>query len=117
MNSLTDAQITIVDLPWSDGLLSARLWSVGARKVVGVPELGLHCYGVSQSEAVFRLFTSLLKYYRQLKTNRDSLPEKAVAHLELLTVWVSGIERKMTAKDEVKPSSGSRILNFRSPRA
>ncbi|MDR3613500.1 MAG: hypothetical protein P4L53_08030 [Candidatus Obscuribacterales bacterium] len=115
MNSLTDSQVTIVDLPWSDGLLSARLWSVGSRKVVGVPELGLHCYGVSQTEAVFRLFTSLLKYYRQLKANRDSLPEKAVRHLELLSVWVSAIERKMTYKEEAVASS-NHIVNIRTPR-
>lgn len=115
MNSAVDAQITVVDLPWSHGLLSARLWSAGARKVVGVPELGLHCYGVTQSEAVFRLFTSLLKYYRQLKANRDSLPEKAARHLELLSVWVSEIERKMTQKEETVASS-SRVVNIRTPR-
>jgi hypothetical protein len=115
MNSLNDSQITIVDLPWSDGLLSARLWSVGARKVVGVPELGLHCYGATQTEAVFRLFTSLLKYYRQLKTNRANLPEKAVKHLELLTVWVNAIERKMTYKEDAV-SSSSRVVNIRTPR-
>jgi hypothetical protein len=86
-----------VALPWSDGLLSARLWVCGDRTVVGVPELGLHCYGASQAEAVFRLFNSLLKYYRQLKAFRTRLPEKGMQHLELLSAWVSHIEDRMKA--------------------
>jgi len=86
-----------VALPWSDGSLSARLWMIGTRTVVGVPELGLHCYGASETEAVFRLFTSLLKYYRQLKTFRSRLSAKGLDHLQLLSGWVSHIENRMKA--------------------
>jgi hypothetical protein len=86
-----------VALPWSEGMLSARLWMVGKRTVVGVPELGLHCYGSSQSEAVFRLFTTLLKYYRQLKAHPKRLSQRGLNHLELLRGWVSHIENRMTA--------------------
>jgi hypothetical protein len=86
-----------VALPWSEGLLSAKLWMVGERVVVGVPELGLHCYGASQSEAVFRLFTTLLKYYRQLKAYRSRLSDKGLNHLKLLSGWVSHIEDRMKA--------------------
>src|SRR5271156_2654225 len=86
-----------VTLPWSDGSLSARLWHAGNRTVVGVPELGLHCYGASQSEAVFRLFTTLLKYYRQLKAYRTRLSDKGLNHLQLLSGWVSHIEDRMKA--------------------
>ena len=92
-----------VALPFSDGLLSARVWTVGGRAVVGVPELGLHCYGESQPEAAFRLFTSLLKYYRQLKSHKNRLPEKGVAHLKLLSTWVEGIEKKMAAPELTQP--------------
>jgi len=85
-----------VALPWSDGSLSARLWQLGQRVVVGVPELGLHCYGSSQAEAVFRLFTSLLKYYRQLKTYRHRLGARGLEHLSLLQGWVESVEERMT---------------------
>ncbi|SRR5579875_772465 len=84
-----------VTLPWSDGSLSARLWQIGKRSVVGVPELGLHCYGSSQSEAVFRLFTALLKYYRQLSTYRDRLGDNGLRHLQLLSGWVRSLEARM----------------------
>lgn len=84
-----------VALPWSDGSLSARMWQAGKRVVVGVPELGLHCYGTTQSEAVFRLFTSLLKYYRQLKKNRAKLNDRGVEHLRLLRKWVEAVEIRM----------------------
>jgi hypothetical protein len=86
-----------VALPWSDGTLSARMWHAGERTVAGVPELGLHCYGNTQSEAVMRLFTALLKYYRQLKQYRNRLPERGIEHLELLSKWVSSIEDRMRA--------------------
>ena len=89
----------VVSLPWSDGLLSARVWTVGEKTVVGVPELGLHCYGKSQSEAVLRMFSTLLKYYRQLKAFKGRLSEHALGHLELLTHWVNGIEKKMTMQN------------------
>lgn len=100
MKSDDSKSIREVALPWSNGLLSARLWMVGDRTVVGVPELGLHCYGSSQSEAVFRLFTSLLKYYRQLKTFKNRLSQQGQEHLKLLSLWVSGIEERMTAPSE-----------------
>ncbi len=95
-----DSPVQVVDLPWSDGSLSARLWKVGDRTVVGVPELGLHCYGASQSEAVFRLFTALLKYYRQLRAFEKRLPKRALQHLELLSFWVRSIEKKMSVTSE-----------------
>lgn len=88
--------IRSVALPWSDGMLSARLWNVGRKMVVGVPELGLHCYGSSQAEAVLRLFTILLKYYRQLKTFEYRLGERGLVHLQLLSKWVETIENKLT---------------------
>ena len=97
-----------VALPWSDGLLRARLWTVGQRIVVGVPELGLHCYGDSQPEAVFRLFTVLLKYYRQLKTFKKRLSQRGLEHLKLLSGWVSHIEERMAAPGEGKVLSMSR---------
>jgi hypothetical protein len=98
--SKNESPVQIVALPWSDGSLSARLWKVGERTVVGVPELGLHCYGGSQSEAVFRLFTTLLKYYRQLRAFEKRLPERALQHLELLSFWVRAIEKKMSVNSD-----------------
>lgn len=100
-----------VALPWSDGSLSARLWEVGKRSVVGVPELGLHCYGKSQTEAVFRLFNSLLKYYRQLKAYKHRLSDKGLEHLELLTGWVNHIEDRMKA-----PSIEAKVVQLSSRR-
>lgn len=94
-----------VALPWSDGTLSARLWKARGRVVVGVPELGLHCYGASEPEAVFRLFTSLLKYYRQLRTFKARLSEKGLSHLDLLRGWVESIEDRMKA-----PSIDNRVV-------
>src|SRR5262249_4319208 len=88
-----------VALPWSDGTLSARLWKAGNKIVVGVPELGLHCYGRSQQEAVFRLFTSLLKYYRQLRMYENRLSARGLTHLALLRTWVESIEEKMKAPE------------------
>lgn len=85
-----------VALPFSDGLLSARLWRAHGRCVVGVPELGIHCYGDTETESVFRLFTALLKYYRQLKANESRISDRGRCHLEFLSAWVKGIEKKMT---------------------
>lgn len=90
-----------VELPFSKGLLSAKMWrseKVQGKIVVGVPELGLHCYGESQSEAAFRLFSALLKYYGQLKDNRDKLSARGISHLELLAVWVKSIENRLTER-------------------
>ncbi|MBX3077184.1 hypothetical protein KF707_12865 [Candidatus Obscuribacterales bacterium] len=110
MKRVTDtASIREVALPFSDGLLSARLWKAGERNVVGVPELGLHCYGVSESEAVFRLFTTLLKYYRQLKQHEDRLGERGLSHLAHLKNWVAGIEKRMTSSP-----IESRLVSLRS---
>jgi len=96
-----------VALPWSDGTLSARLWQSHGRFVVGVPELGLHCYGSSEPEAVFRLFTSLLKYYRQLRAFKAKLGDKGLMHLDLLRGWVESIEERMKA-----PSIDNRVVAF-----
>ncbi len=97
-----------VALPWSDGSLSARLWQSRGKIVVGVPELGLHCYGTSESEAVFRLFSTLLKYYRQLKTHKRQLGERGDEHLRLLSGWVESVERRMLARPALAASAGER---------
>ena len=86
-------------MPWSDGSLSARLWQKGRRIVVGVPELDIFCTGKSQSEAIFRLFTELLKYHRQLKSNRDPLSPRQEEHMRLLKDWVESVERKMAYRE------------------
>ena len=99
MGRIKPVKIREVALPWSDGSLSARMWRLGKRFVVGVPELGLHCYGSSESEAVFRLFTTLLKYYRQLKAYRNRLSERGLNHLDLLKVWVESVEQKMMHRE------------------
>jgi hypothetical protein len=91
-----------VTLPFSDGSLSARLWESRGRIVVGVPQLGLHCYGSSKEEAGFRLFTSLIKYYGQLKANRKKLGERGLEHLELLCQWIEGIEQRMMLRETVE---------------
>ncbi len=93
-----------VELPFSKGLLSAKMWRSDkalGKVVVGVPELGLHCYGDSQPEAGFRLFSALLKYYGQLKENKSKLSDKGIKHLELLTAWVQSIESRLTERSEV----------------
>lgn len=92
-------KLTDVALPWSDGSLSARLWQRGTKVVVGVPELGLHCFGSSQPEAVFKLFTCLVKYYRQLKAHKKKLGARGLEHLHLLTGWVESIEKRMIARE------------------
>jgi hypothetical protein len=83
-------------VPWSDGSLSARLWQKGKGVMVSVPELDICCYGKSQSEAVLRLFTNLLKYYNELK-EKDKLSDRQETHFKLLKVWVKGVEKKMCA--------------------
>jgi hypothetical protein len=85
-----------VPLPFSDGLLSAKLWQAHDRFVVGVPELGLCCYGNSEAEASFRLFTTLIKYYRQLKAFQERLGEKGRKDLVVLTHWMQCIEDRLT---------------------
>ncbi len=88
-----------VDLPWSDGSMSAKLWVKGKRVVVGVPELDILCTGKSQSEAVFRLFTTLLKYYQELKAKGDERSEREQAHMDLLRDWVESVEQRMMARE------------------
>lgn len=92
---MTRPQISVASLPWSNGAMSARVWRFGKRTIACVPELGLYCYGVSQSEALFRLFTILLKYYRQLHAFKHRLGQRGLAHLELLSSWVAGMEERM----------------------
>ncbi len=95
MKPAGSSQANVASLPWSDGTMSARVWRNGARTIACVPELGLHCYGMSQSEALFRLFTILLKYYRQLRLFRSRLGERGLGHLELLSHWIMGMEERM----------------------
>jgi len=90
-----------VSLPWSDGSLSAKLWQKGKRTVVGVPELDILCTGSTQSEAVFRLFTTLLKYYQQLKNAPKPLSDRQEEHMRLLKDWVDVVEKKMTHREFV----------------
>lgn len=101
MTSPNDANIREVSLPFSNGLISAKLWRAYGKYVVGVPSLGIHCYGRSEQEAAFRLFTSLLKYYRQLKSNQESITDKGKRDFGLLSEWVGEIEKKMTAPNTV----------------
>src|SRR5271156_5019247 len=92
MKSNVSSEAKVVSLPWSNGNMSAKLWTVGKKTIACVPELGLHCYGASQSEALFRLFTVLLKYYRQLRTFKHRLGHRGLSHLELLSGWIAGME-------------------------
>ena len=68
--------------------------------MVSVPELDICCYGRSQSEAVLRLFSNLLKYYNELK-DMDHLSERQHAHFALLKIWVKGVEKKMCSAESV----------------
>ena len=88
-----------VPLPWSEGSLSAKLWQKGRSVVVGVPELDIFSTGKSQSEAVFRLFTTLLKYYQQLKASRHQLDERQQEHMRLLADWVESVEKKVICRE------------------
>jgi hypothetical protein len=89
-----------LDLPWSNGLLSARAWQKGERTVVSVPELDILCTGKTQSEAVFRLFSILLKYYNELKSKSLPLSDKDAHRLQLLSTWVQSVEKKMMGTKE-----------------
>ena len=95
MKSMLSSHASVASLPWSNGAMSAKVWRNGKRTIACVPELGLHCYGMSQSEALFRLFTILLKYYRQLRLFRSRLGERGLWHLELLSNWIIGMEDRM----------------------
>ena len=97
MTRTTKTAAREVPLPFSDGLLSAKLWQAHNRFVVGVPELGLSCYGSSETEASFRLFTTLIKYYRQLKAFKEKLNEKGRKDLIVLTRWMECIEERLTS--------------------
>ncbi len=85
--------------------MSARLWQKGSGIMVSVPELDISCYGRSQSEAVLRLFTNLLKYYNELK-DKDNLNSRQDAHFQLLKIWVKGVEKKMCAGESVLSLAG-----------
>lgn len=80
--------------------MSARVWRSGKATVACVPELGLYSYGVNQSEALFRLFTVLLKYYRQLRAFKPRLGHKGLSHLELLSNWIAGMEDCMRLRNQ-----------------
>jgi hypothetical protein len=95
MKSKICKQAKVVSLPWSNGTMSAKVWHRGGKTIACVPELGLHCYGKSESEASFRLFTVLLKYYRQLRVHRNRIGKRGQGHLELLSDWMTGIENRM----------------------
>lgn len=97
-----------LELPWSNGCLSAKLWRKGRGVVIAVPELDILCFGTSQSEAVLRLFSNLLRYYNELKGHSRSLNERQQSHLELLRVWVKTVEDKMTYTPAEPISIGSR---------
>ncbi len=99
MKSNAANEAKTVSLPWSNGNMSAKLWTVGKKTVACVPELGLHCYGANQSEALFRLFTVLLKYYRQLKFHRTRLGKRGRGHLDLLSGWIIGVEDRMRLRN------------------
>ena len=100
MQSKTLENVWNLPVPWSDGSLSARLWQKGKGIMVSVPELDICCYGRSQSEAVLRLFSNLLKYYNELKDGKN-LSERQCAHLKLLKVWVKGVEKRMCSGESV----------------
>ncbi len=95
MKSKVSRQAKIVELPWSNGTMSAKVWHTGEKTIACVPELGLHCYGTSESEASFRLFTVLLKYYSQLRLHKSRLGARGQGHLELLSEWMTGVENRM----------------------
>ncbi|MBY0357717.1 MAG: hypothetical protein K2W82_06925 [Candidatus Obscuribacterales bacterium] len=97
-----------VALPWSDGSLSARLWQKGKGVMVSVPELDIACYGKSQSEAVLRLFSNLLKYHNELKAKKGPLNPRQESHFAVLKVWVKAVERKMCAPEPEIAYLGSR---------
>lgn len=98
MESTNLENVWNLPVPWSDGSLSARLWQKGKGVMVSVPELDICCYGRSQSEAVLRLFTNLLKYYNELKDkDKNKLSDRQKTHFQLLKVFVKGVEKKMCA--------------------
>ena len=97
--------ISNVALPWSDGSMSAKMWQKGSGVMVSVPELDLCCYGRSQSEAVLRLFTNLLKYHNELKALQN-LSSRQETHFELLKVWIKSVENKMRAGEPVLTLAG-----------
>lgn len=81
--------------------MSARLWQKGRGVMVSVPELDIACYGKSQSEAILRLFSNLLKYYNHLKSLDQPLNARQEEHFEVLKIWVRAVERRMCAPEVV----------------
>lgn len=98
-----------VALPWSDGCMSARLWRKGKGVIVSVPEVGISCYGKSQSEAILRLFSNLLKYYNELKSGSKPLGARQEEHLEILSVWVRSVEHRMCAAPNLTVAATPRV--------
>lgn len=92
--------------------MSARMWQKDKRVVVSVPELDISCYGKSQSEAILRLFSNLLKYYNELNKSRAPLSERQQAHFDLLKQWMRSVEDRMTAREPVS-STGRRASLLR----
>lgn len=101
-----------VDLPWSNGCMSARMWQKDKRIVVSVPELDICCYGKSQSEAILRLFTNLLKYYNELNKRRSPLTDRQQAHFELLKKWMRSVEERMTVQEPERTRDSRRVLSL-----
>lgn len=101
-----------VALPWSEGCMSARISQKGKRFVVSVPELDLCCYGRSQSEAVLRLFSTLLKYHNELSKLTEPLSSRQQEHFELLKPWMRSIENRMTAPQERVISAAKRRVSL-----
>jgi hypothetical protein len=121
MKSKNASSMKEVPLSFSDGLLSAKLWQTRDTKgkvrfVVGVPELGLSCFGTSDTEASFRLFSALVKYYSQLKSHKDKLGDKGLGHLSILTKWMNGIEDRMNSRSAQHPLEG-RLVGLSSRRS
>ena len=85
--------------------MSTKMWQKGSGVMVSVPELDLCCYGRSQSEAVLRLFTNLLKYHNELK-GLDTLSSRQEVHFGLLKGWIKSVENKMRAGEPVLTLAG-----------
>jgi hypothetical protein len=107
-----------IPLPFSEGLMSATLWQSQKRYVASVSELAIHCWGASESEASFRLFNTLIKYYRQLETHKDELDQTKQGHFDLLSAWIKGVEARLTSAESdrqndsvVSINRGARVLS------
>lgn len=97
-----------VALPWSDGCMSARIHQKGKRIVVSVPELDICCYGRSQSEAILRVFSTLLKYHNELSKAPEPLSDRQQEHFDLLRRWMRSVENRMTVQEPTTVLRGRR---------